>query len=83
MKTVNEIMIAHGYYKKIADATLDFLRSKVLDENTFAKEEISNLNTRFRNKQYALEFVMPELREGIEEKIIKGIINVHNENLNP
>jgi len=71
MKPEDHIRIAHHYYKRISDEMLEFLRAGgrlVLDEGTHARNEISGLYSRFRDKQYALEYVMPELRESRDEK---------------
>lgn len=66
MKTPEEIKLVHSYYKEIADLSLKMLRDKdrqLLTDGTWSREEISILNTRFRERQRALEFVMPELRQ--------------------
>lgn len=64
MKSEAHIKIAHSYYSKIADTLLEFLREEdVLEEGTYAREQISLLHSKFRNMELTLEFVMPELKE--------------------
>lgn len=74
IKRPDQIRVAHEHYKELADNCLQFLRRAcILDEGTHAREEISNLCTRFRNKQYALEFVMPELSKK-DEKLLQQTV---------
>ena len=64
LKSIDEIKKAHAYYKTLADVSLAFLRERgrtLLDEKSFAQESISRMCSKYRDMQYALEFVMPSL----------------------
>ena len=65
MKTPEEIKLAHSYYKRFADLALEMIRENdrtLIEDDTYARKEMGDLTTRFRQRQYALEFIMPELK---------------------